>query len=112
MSAIEAKQQPLDSGRFDSARPSPGSSPAAKLIELSVALARAESHASVEGLCSQCWAPRDPLSSTAQCANVFCSEQCEREFIQAALSSITLDDCIRMQHRLETLLTGAEAADQ
>lgn len=112
MSAIEAKPQLLDSGRFDTARPSPASSPAAKLIELSVALARAESRASVAGLCSQCWAPRNPHSSTAQCPNVFCSEECERQFIRAALASITLDDCVRMQRRLEALLTGAEAPAQ
>ena len=110
MSATEIKQQLLGSSRFDAQRSSLGTSAAARLIELGRALAGVESGASTVGLCSQCWAPRNSYSSSPEYPNVFCSEQCEREFVRAALASVTVEDCIRIQGRLETLLMGAKAS--
>jgi hypothetical protein len=40
---------------------------------------------------------------------VFCSKLCEQEFVRAALAALTVEDSIRMQHRIE-LLMEAEAA--
>ena len=104
MSALQSKQQSLGSSRFDAHRSPLGASAAAKLIELGVVLSRA----SIPGFCLYCLAPRNAHSSTAQFPNVFCSEQCEREFVRGALASLTVEDCIRMHGRLETLLMGAE----
>jgi hypothetical protein len=87
-----------------------GTSAAAKLLELGRVLAGAESSTSNSGVCCHCRALRNPYTSTAQCPNVFCSEQCERDFVRGALASLTMEDCIRIQRRLETLLVGAEAA--
>ena len=76
----------------------------ATLIDLGVALTHAESTAAVPGLCSRCLSHRDPQTSKAQYPNIFCSERCEREFVRAALASLTLDDCVRMHRRLAALL--------
>jgi hypothetical protein len=110
MSAIQAKEQPLGNSSFPAQRASLGTSAAAKLIELGRALAGAELSASFPRICYQCGVPGSSNNSTAQCPKVFCSEQCEQEFVRAALASLTLEDCIRMQQRLETLLVGAEAS--
>lgn len=80
----------------------------ATVIELGIALAGAESRPPIPGSCSRCRSYRNPLNSTAQCPNVFCSEQCEQEFVHAALASLTVEDCIRMHERLETLLMRVE----
>jgi hypothetical protein len=106
MSVIQCIQEPLGSSRFNAHGPSLETSAAAKLIELGVALARAESSASIPGFCFHCLAPRNAHSSTAQFPNVFCSEQCEQQFVRVALASLTVEDCIRMHDRLETLLMG------
>ena len=111
MFPIQFKEQPSDSSSLDRHQRSvSGNSAAAKLIELGRALACAESSASRRGSCFHCMGPRSSCSSTAQFPSVFCSEQCEREFIRAAIASVSVEDCIRIQHRLESLLTGAEAA--
>jgi hypothetical protein len=110
MSAIQSKPQLLGSSGFDAQRSSSRISAAAKLVELGRALARTESGASMPGFCSQCCAPRPPYGSSAQNPTVFCSEQCERKFVRAALASLTIDDCIRLQRRLESLLKSVEAA--
>jgi hypothetical protein len=78
------------------------------VVELGVTLAGAEDN-DRPGLCSQCQGFRVARISSARYANIFCSTECEREFISAALASITVDDCIRMHQRLESLLTcGAQ----
>ncbi len=111
MLAIQSKQQLPGSSNSDTSRSSPGvASAATRLIGLGRALAGTESGPSTPGLCSQCWAPRNPHSSTAQFPNAFCSQKCEQEFVRAALASVTIEDCIRMQRRLETLLMAAKAA--
>jgi hypothetical protein len=109
MPAIQFKQQSFGSSRFNTHRRSLGTSAAAKLIELGAALAAADSGASIPGFCFHCLAPGNAHNSTAQFPNVFCSEQCEQEFVRAALPSLTVEDCIRMHDRLETLLMGAKA---
>jgi len=76
----------------------------ATLIELGVALVRAESTPAIPGLCSQCESERDTQSSTARYPNVFCSKECEQEFIRIALASLTLEDCIGIHHKLENLM--------
>ena len=81
-------------------------SAAAMLVELGTIFAAAESSPRRQRLCSRCRQYLDPRNSTAQCANVFCSGQCEQEFVRESLASLTLEDCIRMQTRLEMLLSG------
>ena len=110
MSATQSKQQPLGSSRSDDYSSSLGTSAAAKLIELGIALAASESGAALPGQCSRCRSHRNPKYSTAQYPNVFCSELCEQEFVRAAVASLTIEDCIRIHGRLETLLMRAEAA--
>ena len=102
MSAIQS------SSRFENQTPGLGKSAAETLIELGIALAGAECRAPVRGFCSHCWGPQSPHSATTQWPNVFCSEDCEQAFVRAALASLTVEDCIRMHGRLETLLTGTQ----
>lgn len=111
MLASETKQQPLGSSRFEGHNSSPGSSPAAKLIEVGRVLACAECAAPTAGQCSYCRNYRNAYDSTAQFPNLFCGEQCEQEFVCAALASLTVEDCIRIQGRLEILLMGGEISD-
>jgi len=74
------------------------------LTELGIRPVDAVAIASVTELCSCCNSDRDLHNSTAKYSNTFCSEQCEQAFIRGALASITVEDCIRMQARLEALL--------
>jgi hypothetical protein len=110
MSATQSKPRPLGSSKVEDHRSSLGNSGAATLIELGIAFAAAESSAHIEGSCSHCRAPRNPLRSTAQCPNVFCSEECEQDFVRAALASLTIEDCMRIHKRLESLLMGTQEA--
>jgi hypothetical protein len=111
MFPIQFKEQPSDSSSLDRHQRSvSGNSAAAKLIDLGRALACAESGASTRGACFHCMGPRSSYSSTAQFPSVFCSEQCERKFIRGGIASISVEDCVRIQHRLESLLAGTEAA--
>jgi hypothetical protein len=105
MSAIQFQPEPFGSNNAEI--PARQKSAGATLTELGVALARAESSAPIPGLCSRCLSHRDQRSSTAQYPNIFCSERCEQEFIRTALASLTLEDCVRMHTRLDTLLTRA-----
>jgi hypothetical protein len=81
-------------------------SAAAMLVELGVIFAVAESGPPVRSSCSRCSCDVDPHTSTAQSPSVFCSERCEQEFVRDSLASLTFEDCIRMQDRLEMLLSG------
>lgn len=110
MSVIEFQQQPPGPSRFNAHASPLGTSAAARLIKLGVALTNADSSASIPGFCFCCLAPRNPHSSTAQFPRVFCSEQCEQKFVRTALATLTIEDCIRMHDRLETLLMEAGAA--
>jgi hypothetical protein len=110
MSTIQYKQRSLGTSRFDARRSSSGTPAAAKLIELGVALTRADSSASILGFCFHCLAPRNMHNSSAQFPNVFCSGQCEQKFVGTALASLTVEDCVRIHGRLETLLMKAGAA--
>lgn len=83
-----------------------GKSPAATVVELGISLAQAELSGSIPGLCCRCRSNRDPRRSTSHYPNVFCSERCEQEFIRITLASLTLEDCIRMQKRLESLFVN------
>jgi len=76
------------------------------LIEFGVTLGEAASGTLTPGLCSHCRNYLHPRTSTAQCRNLFCSQQCEQEFVRTALTPVTLEDCICIQERLETLLIG------
>jgi hypothetical protein len=109
MSAIQFKPEPsLDKGEPHTSGMDMGKSAGATLIELGVALADAEPTLATPGLCSRCRSGRNAQSSSAQYPNVFCSEQCEQEFIRAALASLTLEDCVRIHRRLENLLAHAQ----
>jgi len=111
MFPIQFKKQPSDSSSVDRhQRSASGNSAAARLIELGRAFACAESSASTRGSCFHCMGPRSSYSSTARFPSVFCSEQCERQFIRDAIASVSVEDCIRIQNRLESLLAGAEGA--
>lgn len=101
MSAIEIKPESvaLDVVKI----PAREKSAASTLIDLCFGLIRANSN-DVPGMCTRCLRERDPRSSTAIHPNVFCSEQCEREFVRASLASTTWEDCVRMHARLNVLL--------
>lgn len=115
MQAIKFTQQPFDLDTDEVLDSCPeksrtSNSPAATVVELGISLAHAELSGSIPGLCSRCRSNRDPRRSTSHYPKVFCSERCEQEFIRIALASLTLDDCIRMHSRLESLLNTAEPA--
>ncbi len=78
----------------------------ATLVGIGVTLAAAARSAAMPGLCSGCQGYRDPVSSTARCPTVFCSLRCEQEFVRTTFASLPLEDCIRIQARLEALLAG------
>jgi hypothetical protein len=110
MSAIHFKEESLEPNRAEiSAREK---SAGATLVGLRVVLARSESTSRIPGLCSRCVGHRDPRTSTANYPNIFCSEKCEQEFVRAALASLTLDDCLRIQARLDELIAGAQPASE
>jgi hypothetical protein len=85
-----------------------GNSAGAALVALGIALVCAQTSSTVPGLCSRCRSGRYAETSTAQYSNIFCSKQCEQDFIRTALVSITLEDCVRIHQRLESLLTRCE----
>jgi hypothetical protein len=73
------------------------------LIELGIGITAAESTRATD-VCSHCRSYRGRRSSTAEYPDVFCSQQCEQAFVRAALSSLTLEDCVGMHRKLEALL--------
>jgi hypothetical protein len=109
MSTMQSKPEPIHSGEHGTQPTSSSKSAGATVIELGIALVRAESTA-IPGQCSYCRSPRNHRHSTAQFSTVFCSKECEQEFIRAALPSLTVEDCIRIQASLERLTFGVEAA--
>jgi hypothetical protein len=113
MSAAQSKEDPISSEEGPIRRSWLGrvvteKSPGATLIGLSVTLAAAARSGAMPGLCARCRGYRDPVSSTAQCPNVFCSRLCEQGFVHTTLASLTLEDCIRIQGRLEALLARVQ----
>jgi hypothetical protein len=111
MQAIKFTQKPFDldtdevpNSCTEESRTS--KSPAATVLELGISLAHAELSGGIPGLCSRCRSNRAPNRSTSHYPNVFCSERCEQDFIRIALASLTLEDCIRMQKRLESLFVN------
>lgn len=82
-------------------------SPAAALVELAARLAIAESSLPRRQQCSWCQGHLDSGHSDARFPNVFCSKDCEREFVHQALAGISPDDAARMQKLLNALLTSA-----
>ena len=87
-------------------RTAAGKSPATALMELGMTLVGADFDVGILGPCRRCRGRRDGYP-TSQYPEVFCSKQCEEEFIRGALASLTLEDCIRIHLRLEGLLVGA-----
>ena len=81
----------------------------AKLVEFSKLLADAESTSSLPGQCYRCRSFRSLQLSTAEFPALFCSQQCEHAFIQAAVADLSLDDCIRIHKRLDDLLGVVES---
>jgi hypothetical protein len=110
MSVFQSQLESRNSSKVQARKSSPGASAAAKLIELSSALAAAESMGSSPGLCSQCGAQRNPQRSTAKFRNVFCSQYCEQAFVRSALAFLDAEDVSRIHGRLDTLLRAAEGA--
>jgi len=62
-------------------------------------------------VCSQCLGPQNPRNSDGEYAKVFCSLECEQEFLTTAFASLTVEDCIRIQQRLEGLLLIADTPE-
>ena len=85
----------------------PQKSPGFTLLELGRTLAAFREY-STPGVCSRCQHRRDPQRSRSKFPDLFCSEECEQEFIHTALASLTLEDCIRIQRRLDNLLASAK----
>ena len=106
MSATLAKRESFTSANIATYNRSnsAGKSATSVLIELARTFVAASSTAQLPGLCSRCRSYRDPRTSTSEYPNIFCSNQCELEFVRSALASLTLDDCIRVQQRLDNLL--------
>jgi len=108
MPAAQFKEDLLGLDRGDIRRSWPermaGKSAAARLIELVVMISSAESSVATPRWCFRCQGNQDPQRSTSHYPKVFCSEHCEVECIRTALGSLTLQDCVRMQRRLEDLL--------
>ena len=101
--------------RSSAGRTVAGKSAGVTVIELGITLGGAESSIATPEWCLRCRGSQDPQRSRSQFPNVFCSEQCEQEFIRTALASLTLEDCIRMHARLTNLLMPARepaAAEQ
>lgn len=90
-------------------RAASGNSSGSTLIQLGLTLASAKAN-SIPGLCFRCKGRRDERRSTSNFPSVFCSEDCEHDFIRQALASLSLEDCIRMQRRLDHLLALSERA--
>jgi hypothetical protein len=109
MSTFQFKPQPSSDNRDDMRSNRPMRATAGgRLVALGIALVEAESGPAIPGLCARCESKRNAWSSTAQYPNVFCSIECEQEFIRITLESVTLEDCIRMQERLEDLLSSPD----
>jgi hypothetical protein len=112
MSATQSKPGPPNWNKAETYRSWLGKttekSAGATLIELGITVAEAESRASIPGTCSRCRGYRNPRNSNAQCPNVFCSDQCEQEFVRAAVATLSIDDCVRIHGRLEALLMNVE----
>ena len=111
MSAGQCKRVPLRSNELEFSRSrlddAPRKSAASMLIEVGVMLAEAAFATPTPGLCFHCRNDKDARDSTAEYQNLFCSRQCERKFVRTMLASVTLEECIRTQERLEALLVGA-----
>ncbi len=74
------------------------------LVALGVQLTGAEANSTAPASCKRCKSAHDPQRSTSRYRSIFCSKACESEFIRKELASLTLDDCIRLQGKLERLL--------
>jgi hypothetical protein len=110
MSAIQVREQPLGASKSQHRKSLLEESAAETVIELGIALAGAHSCASLQRRCCRCRSYRIPQNPTARWPYSFCSENCEQEFIRAALASLTVEDCIRIHGRLETLLRETQGA--
>jgi hypothetical protein len=114
MPATQSKEDLLGSykgeiHRSSAGRTMTGKSDGATVMELGIRLGGAESSIATPGWCLRCRGSQDLQRSMSHFPNVFCSEQCEQEFIRTALASLTLEDCIRMHKRLRNLLMPAQA---
>jgi hypothetical protein len=108
MPATESKEDELTPRKEGILESCPGGAVSQKttgftLLELGLTLAGGKEN-SIPGVCASCESSRDARRSTSNFPDVFCSTECEQEFIHTALASFTLEDCIRLQRRLENLL--------
>lgn len=104
MSATQHKPEPTRSNEPE--RPSLflRTSAAARAIEIGIVITDSEANFSASGRCTRCFATLNARNSNAEYPNVFCSVDCEQEFVHEALASLTIEDCVRIQGRLEALL--------
>ncbi len=112
MPETESKPETLTSQTSGTVKSWPGDAlpqepPGFTLVELGLTLAGFRQYSTL-GVCSRCQRRRDPKRSRSKFPHLFCSEECEQEFIHTALASLTLEDCIRIQRRLDNLLASAK----
>jgi len=112
MPETESKPETLTSQTCGTVKSWPGDAlpqepPGFTLVELGLTLAGFRQYSTL-GVCSRCQRRRDPKRSRSNFPDLFCSEECEQEFIHTSLASLTLEDCIRMQRRLDDLLASAK----
>lgn len=112
MLPTQSKGEPVRSNKVETQRSwletYLGRSAGSTLMEFGIGRAGVDTNCPIPGLCSRCRSDRNPRSSTAQCPNVFCSEECEQKFLQTVTASLTVEDCIHMHQRLEALLVSAQ----
>ncbi len=79
--------------------------PTALAVGLAVEIAKKK--LSPDGECGYCRGQFDPAASNARFTTLFCCLSCERKFIHNGLSSLTVEDCIHIQQRLDEILAAA-----
>ena len=82
----------------------------ATLIEFATGLVDAELEAPRNNACMRCHGSRTQTNGGSHFPDLFCSDECEQEFVRIALAGLTLQDCIRIQRRLDALLSGIDGA--
>lgn len=79
----------------------------ATAVKLGIELSDISIDSNSSSNCKRCTGAYECINSDAICKNLFCSKGCELFYVREALSGMTLEDCIRIQKRLEALLADA-----
>lgn len=112
MSSTRSKNEPIARNQLTvqsaTLKRSSAKSSGTTVVNVATILIGAECTAPIGDVCLCCDNRPDPQTSSAENPNIFCSEDCEQEFIRAALADITLEDCICIHRRLERLLQSVQ----